>query len=252
VQVLLERVNSHLEIIVSDTGEGIRPEFLPHLFERFRQSDASTTRRHGGLGLGLSIVSQLVELHGGAVRAKSPGVGRGSTFTVMLPLAVLHEQEEEANAALTRTHPDGASLSGPPSEVVNLAGVTVLVVDDEADARELVRRFLTSCQATVMTAATAEEALATLAAQAADVVISDIGMPDVDGYELMRRVRALRDDTGGRIPAIALTAFARSEDRTRAMLAGYNAHLAKPIEPVELAATVASLTGLTGNRRAEQ
>ncbi|HLL89059.1 MAG TPA: ATP-binding protein [Tepidisphaeraceae bacterium] len=244
VQVLLERVNSHLEIAVSDTGEGIPPEFLPHVFERFRQADSTPTRRHGGLGLGLSIVRQLVELHGGTVRAKSPGANLGATFVVMLPLAVLHEDEAET---VRRAHPAASSSrDGPCDEAAGLAGIKVLVVDDEPDARDLVRRFLEACEAQVVTAASVEEALAALAAHGPDVLISDIGMPDVDGYELLRRVRSHPDESRRRTPAIALTAFARSEDRTRAMLAGYNVHLSKPLEPAELTATIASLMGRTG------
>jgi CheY-like chemotaxis protein/two-component sensor histidine kinase len=243
VQVVLERVNSHLEVVVSDTGEGIRPEFLPHVFERFRQGDASTTRRHGGLGLGLSIVRQLVELHGGSVRAKSPGEGRGATFVVMLPVAALHE---DAEAAAGRGHPAAPSAAASPCGEADLTGVRVLVVDDEPDARDLVRRFLERCGARVRLAGSAAEALEVLAADAPDVLISDIGMPGVDGYDLLRRVRALPDPAARRTPAVALTAFARSEDRTRAMLAGYNVHLSKPLEPAELAATVASLMGRTG------
>jgi PAS domain S-box-containing protein len=242
VQVLLERVNSHIEITVADTGIGIRPEFLPFVFDRFRQADASSTRRHGGLGLGLSIVKHLVELHGGSVRVVSPGEGKGTTFTVNLPVVVVHR-----SGSAGRQHP-----SAPPSiaqgfAALDLSGVRVLVVDDETDARELIRQVLTDCEAAVSTAASAEEALLMLSQQEAPhVLVSDIGMPDVDGYEFLRRVRLLERERGGRIPAVALTAFARSEDRTRALRAGFLVHIAKPVDPSELVATIASVLGHTG------
>jgi CheY-like chemotaxis protein/nitrogen-specific signal transduction histidine kinase len=240
VQVFLERVNSHIEVTVADNGNGIRPEFLPHVFDRFRQADSSTSRRHGGLGLGLSIVKQLVELHGGMVRAKSPGEGLGATFVVDLPLMPLHELPGDGEKP--RAHP---AAQGPLAEVLrdaqDLTAVTVLVVDDEPDARELVRRLLEDCGATVHTAGSADEAVAALRSRAVSVMVSDIGMPAVDGYELIRRVRALPEKDRAAVPAAAVTAFARPEDRMRAMLAGYDLHLAKPIEPVELVVAVAAL-----------
>jgi PAS domain S-box-containing protein len=235
VDVLLERVNSHLEITVNDSGIGISPEFLPHVFDRFRQADASTTRMYGGLGLGLSIVKQLVELHGGSVRAKSAGEGQGATFIVMLPLAPVRHPE-------SRVHPTAKTL-GLPQEEIRLDGVKVMVVDDEADARELIKQVLVQSHAEVATAGSVEEGLRQLQAVRPDVVISDIGMPEKDGYHFIRAMRGLPASRGGRTPAIALTAFARSEDRTRAMLAGYQVHIAKPIEPQELVATVSSLVG---------
>jgi hypothetical protein len=244
VQVLLERVNSHLEVSVIDDGEGISPEFLPLVFDRFRQADSTTTRRHGGLGLGLSIVKQLVELHGGTVRAKSPGVGKGATFTVMLPLTPVHHDPAPVGE---RRHPRAdVDASVFPEACVKLTGVRVLVVDDELDARSLVQRLLEDCEAVVLTAASAPEALSLLLQEKPDVLVSDIGMPGEDGYSLIRKVRALESDAGGEVPAVALTAYARSEDRTRAMLAGFQTHVAKPVEPVELVATVASLARRTG------
>lgn len=242
VQVFLERVNSHVEIIVSDTGEGMPPEFLPHVFERFRQADASITRQHGGLGLGLSIVKQIIELHGGSVRAKSPGEGKGSTFVVVLPLLVLHGLD--GDEAELRSHPTAATGEPSPPATTQLAGVTVLVVDDEPDARKLVKRLLEGSGATVAAAASVKEAMELLPECQPQVIVSDIGMPGQDGYDLIRQLRALPREAGGKKPAIALTAFARSEDRTRAMRAGYNLHLAKPVEPAELIATVASVAGL--------
>jgi PAS domain S-box-containing protein len=244
VQVLLERVNSHLEVSVIDTGEGIPPEFLPHVFDRFRQADASTTRRHGGLGLGLSIVKQLVELHGGRVRASSSGEGSGSTFTVSLPLTVIHPPPEPEAG---RRHP--VARTGPhlsQDTCVELHGVRVLVVDDEPDARSLLQRLLEDCHAIVMLAESAGAALEKLVADRPDVLVSDIGMPGEDGYSLIRRVRALHPDKGGNVPALALTAYARSEDRTRSVLAGFQMHMSKPVEPAELIAMVASLAGRTG------
>jgi CheY-like chemotaxis protein/anti-sigma regulatory factor (Ser/Thr protein kinase) len=239
VQILLQRVNSHIEITVADTGIGIEPEFIPHLFERFRQSDASTTRRHGGLGLGLSIVKSLVELHGGTVWINSPGEGRGTTVTVHLPLMAVHRSANEGE----RVHPTTRDDNVPNFVAAELAGLKVLVVDDQSDARDLIKRVLEDCAAEVVTAATAEEALVLLETYRPDVLVSDIGMPDADGFELLRRIRALGAERGGKIPAIALTAFARSEDRTRALRAGFLVHVSKPVDSSELVATVASITG---------
>jgi PAS domain S-box-containing protein len=239
VTVILERVDSHLEVSVSDSGEGITPEFLPVIFERFRQSDGSTTRRHGGLGLGLSIVKQLVELHGGTVRASSRGLGRGATFTVTLPLAVL--SSAEGPQPHHDDKPDGF-LDSP-----RLDGIKVLVVDDEPDARELVRRLISDQSASVETASTADEALAILRQFHPDVLVSDIGMPDKDGYQLIREIRKLAPNEGGATPAAALTAFARSEDRRRALMAGYQTQVTKPVDPAELITIIASLAGRTGS-----
>jgi PAS domain S-box-containing protein len=247
VQVVLERVNSHLEASIADTGEGISPDFLPHVFDRFRQADASTTRRHGGLGLGLAIVKQLVELHGGTVRVKSPGLGKGSTFTVALPLTVLHP--ETTQGLEERRHPFGettANLAVIALDCRQLKGVRVVVVDDEPDARALVKRVLERCGAAVRIAATAEEAIGFIKAEKPDVLVSDIGMPREDGYALIRRVRSLDPSSGGNIPAIALTAYARTEDRIRAVQAGFQTHVVKPVEPVELITMVESLVKRAG------
>jgi CheY-like chemotaxis protein len=238
VQVSLERVNSHLEVCVTDNGEGIKPELLPHLFERFRQGDASTTRRHGGLGLGLSIVKHLIELHGGTVRAKSPGPGQGSTFCIDLPVMVIHRPAPEEPG---RTHPRAQAPVTSWADHPSLEGITVLAVDDEPDALGLVKRVLEGCGARVLTATSTREALALVVAERPHMIVSDIGMPDEDGYDLIRKVRALPADQGGRTPAAALTAFARAEDRTRALRAGYQTHVAKPVEATELTAVVASL-----------
>jgi PAS domain S-box-containing protein len=239
VDVVLERVNSHIEITVHDSGIGISPEVLPIVFERFRQADSTTTRSYGGLGLGLSIVKSLVELHGGTVRAQSDGEGHGATFTVSLPLSPIRSDEK-------REHPKSLKQPEPDLERVRLPGIKVLVVDDEPDARNVLKRMLSQCEAEVTTAESASAGLELIQTHKPDVIISDIGMPGMDGYEFMREVRSLPPADGGRIPAIALTAFARSEDRTRAMLAGYHMHVSKPIEPQELIATVGSLVGRTG------
>jgi signal transduction histidine kinase/CheY-like chemotaxis protein len=237
IDVVLRRVNSHVEICVHDTGVGISTDFLPHVFERFRQADSSTTRKHGGLGLGLSIVKQLIELHGGTVRVESAGEGQGTTFVLLLPLRPI----------LSRASAPSENVNGPsnklPEPYVSLDGIMVLVVDDEPDARDLVAAVLSQAKATVITASSAEEALALVKSCRPAVIVSDIGMPERDGYDFMRDVRSLPGADGGRTPAIALTAFARSEDRTRAMLSGYQVHVAKPIEPDELVATVKSQCG---------
>ncbi|MBD0370010.1 MAG: PAS domain S-box protein [Pyrinomonadaceae bacterium] len=237
VQVRLERVNSHVEIAVSDTGAGISQEFLPHVFDRFRQADQRTTRIHGGMGLGLAIVRHLVELHGGTVRAESPGEGQGSTFTVLLPVAPVYQSAFEAE----RVHP-AARDTLPSFECVDrLDGVHVLMVDDEPDTRELLKVGLRQCGAEVTVAATVAEALEAMRANVPDLIISDIGMPEEDGYELIRRVRALPEESGGRVPAIALTAYARVEDRMQALRSGYQMHVPKPVELAELVAVAASL-----------
>ena len=236
VRVSLERVNSHVEIAVADTGIGIKPEFVPHVFERFQQGDLSTTKAYGGLGLGLSIVKQLVELHGGTVKAASAGQDQGATFALLLPItAVRFETSSEE-----RHHPQTWVPSLTPYEDVDLAGVRVLVVDDDQDARELIKRLLSDCGAEVMTAATADEAMLRIDLETPDILVSDIGMPDVDGYGLLKMIRSHECDGAKKMPAVALTAFARSEDRTRALRAGFVAHVAKPVEPSELLATIAA------------
>ena len=243
VQVVLARVNSHLEVSVTDSGEGIAAEFLPYVFDRFRQQDASTTRRHGGLGLGLAIVKQLVELHGGSIRVESAGTGQGTTFRVLLPLWVVRPDVEPSGDERVHPKASGTAPLPVPSEGLNLAGVRVVVVDDEGDARALVKRLLEDRGASVRVAASTAEALELLAAQPPDVLVSDIGMPGEDGYALIRQVRALPAEAGGNVPAVALTAYARSEDRLRVILAGFQMHLAKPVEAAELLALVASLAG---------
>jgi PAS domain S-box-containing protein len=241
IQVLLERIDSHLEISVIDTGEGIKPEFLPYIFDRFRQADASTTRRHGGLGLGLSIVRQLVELHGGSVTVKSDGLEKGSTFVVSLPLTVVHGYREvEAERRHPRLAPKGAA-----KVEVEIKGVRVLVVDDEMDARTLLKRILEDSQAIVTVAESADKAIELLRGSKFDVLVSDIGMAGEDGYSLIKRVRALGAADGGNIPAVALTAYARGEDRVKAIAAGFQMHIAKPVETVELITMIAGARGLS-------
>jgi PAS domain S-box-containing protein len=235
VQLRLERVNSHIELVVSDTGAGIRQDFLPYVFERFRQSDSGPARKSGGLGLGLSIVRHIVEMHGGTVMADSAGEGHGSTFTVRLPVMIV----QPGAAARQREHPL-AEQRLPLQKMSNLAGVHVLAVDDEEDSLGLLRVVLESAGARVTTASSAAAALARLEEAPPDVVVADIGMPDMDGFELIKRVRALPGSVRN-VPAAALTAFARSEDRTKALQHGFEMHMAKPVDPGELVASVATL-----------
>ena len=240
VEIALRRAESHVEISVADSGIGIDAEYLEHVFDRFRQADASTTRRYGGLGIGLSVVKQLVELHGGSVHAKSDGAGKGATFSVRLPVLVAHTGADHEMGFHART------LKGMPElDPLNLAGISVIIIDDEPDIRELVSRMLSESGASVTVATSAEEAITLIERDRPNMLITDIGMPDIDGFELLRRVRALGEARGGKLPAIALTAFARSEDRTRALRAGFQVHLTKPVDPSELIATVASIAGRT-------
>jgi PAS domain S-box-containing protein len=240
VRVSLEKVDSYVELTVSDTGQGIKPEFLPYVFDRFRQADSSTTRKFGGLGLGLSIVKQLVELHGGSVQATSAGEGQGATFIVMLPLAL---KESDSDEQAVEQSFDDHKLTTSQGILNNLNSTKILVVDDEVDAQELLKRVLEDCGANVLTASSAEEALELVQSYKPNVVVSDIGMPGKDGYDFIRTLRGLPSDMGGNIPAAAVTAFARFEDRIRALRCGYQTHVAKPIEPAELIAVVASLAG---------
>jgi PAS domain S-box-containing protein len=236
VDVEARRDADEVRISVVDSGDGISAGFLPYLFDRFRQADSSTTRRYGGLGLGLTIVKQLVELHGGSVSAHSAGEGRGATFTVRLPL---DGSREELNLEASKQVP------APQAEAARLRGLSVIVVEDEPDARELVERLLSEAGCRVVAVGSAEDALSALERERPDVLVSDIGLPDVDGYSLIRRIRELEHDDGAKLPAIALTAFARSVDRTRALRAGFQAHLAKPVDPAELFATVSSFAEIS-------
>ncbi|MBC8122599.1 MAG: response regulator, partial [Gemmatimonadaceae bacterium] len=231
VHVRLERVNSHIELTVEDTGMGIPAEFLPHVFERFHQGDGTTTRKYGGLGLGLAIVRHLVELHGSTVSVASRGENRGSTFTIKMPLPVLQVRE---SSSLVPLH---AQVSGSVEHLPRLEGVRVLIVDDEMDARRLLRLLLEGCGAEVRAAASAAEALQAIEQAAPDVLVSDIGMPDADGYELVQWARG----RGLTVPAVALTAYARSEDRVRALTAGFNTHVPKPVEITELVTVIRRL-----------
>jgi CheY-like chemotaxis protein len=237
-------VNSHVELCVEDSGIGIKPEFLAFVFDRFRQGDASTTRNQGGLGLGLSIVKHLVELHGGTVRVKSPGEGQGTTFIVALPVSAIRSEEMGRQERPAFSDVDLFSLQLP-----SLTGVTALVVDDELDSRTLVGRLIEERGGSAILAGSADEALDVLSRERVNVLVSDVGMPGRDGYALIRQVRDQSLLGLRRVPAIALTAYARAEDRQRALLAGYQMHLAKPIEPRELVAGIASLVNLPSAER---
>ncbi|HJQ23020.1 MAG TPA: PAS domain S-box protein [Blastocatellia bacterium] len=236
IEVRLERVDSHVEIIVTDSGEGISPDLLPFIFDRFRQGDSTSTRLHGGLGLGLAIVRHLVELHGGTVTAESGGTGQGATFRVKMPLLALRAGRYEREPVTPDTP---AAL--PTPEAPDLTGLKVLVVDDEADSRTLLQTMIAAYGAEVKSCASSAEAFAALSEWLPDVLVSDIEMPGEDGYQLIERVRALAPERGGGTPAVALTAYARADDRLRAIAAGYQLHVAKPADPIELAVAIASL-----------
>ncbi len=237
VKMRLTRLESAVEIVVEDSGVGIAPEYLPRLFERFRHPDASTTRPHGGIGLGLAIVRHLVELHGGSVEATSEGRGRGASFRVRLPLLGMRGSVLGSRPGVA----DARSARGRAGELPSLDGVRVLVVDDEKDARDVIVAILEQRGARTFEAASVEEALLRLDEERPDVLVSDIGLPEEDGYSLMRRIRALPRERGGGIPAAALTAYARTEDRMQALLAGFQIHVPKPVQPAELIAVVSSL-----------
>jgi signal transduction histidine kinase/DNA-binding response OmpR family regulator len=249
IEVRLDRVNQNLRIRVSDTGRGISPAFLPHVFDRFRQADSSSTRKHGGLGIGLTIVRQIVELHGGSVSADSPGEGRGSTFSVILPVCdagksvsgpMLARDDAQAPATRSTESPKSkVSPADPRSSIPNvgrhderdLHGVHLLVVDDAVDTLEFIAHTLRQANAEVFTATSVVEGLAEFTRNRPDVLITDVAMPDRDGYDLIRAIRELGPARGGEVPAIALTAYAREDDRLRALAAGFHMHLAKPVQP---------------------
>jgi PAS domain S-box-containing protein len=235
VRLEIERTNNFVEIKVKDTGVGIKEEFLPHVFDRFRQADASSIRKFGGLGLGLAIVRHITEMHGGTVHVSSEGENRGSTFVVRLPLTASPKENEENKNGDRRISETESSLS--------LAGLLILVVDDEEDTRQLLTQSLTSYGATVVSAGSAGAGLTELTDKNPDVLVSDIGMPDEDGYSFIRKVRTLSDEKLKDIPAVALTGFARAQDRMRALSSGFQNHVAKPVEPDELVTVIASLTG---------
>jgi len=232
VDIRLEQIDNQAQITVSDAGKGINPDFLPYIFESFRQEDASTTRKYGGLGLGLTIVRQLVEAHGGTIVADSPGKGLGATFTVLFPLL--------------NVEPENNQTGDLPQQIFDLTGIRVLAVDDELDTRELLTALLTQYGAEVLTVASAAEVLTSLKSFQPDVLVSDIGMPEVDGYTLIQQIRALPPEQGGQLPAIAVTAYATEDDRTLAIASGYQQHLIKPLEPEQLAQSVVALAHSLG------
>ena len=246
VNVRLARVESQVEIAVSDTGQGIRSEFLPYVFERFLQADSTSTRQHSGLGLGLAIVRHLVEMHGGTVSAASEGEGRGATFILSFPLAAVRSTgdlppQSNDQPSANDIEPVFTSRSDAGGDL-KLRGLRVLIVDDEADARELLEVILLQFGAEVKVATSARQALAVLEVWKPDAIVSDVGMPDEDGYTLIQQVRALEPDRGGLTPAIALTGYGRPEDRLQLLAAGYQVHLAKPVELMQLVDSIASLT----------
>jgi signal transduction histidine kinase/CheY-like chemotaxis protein len=232
VKISVSRIESQLEIAISDTGAGIKQEFIPYIFDRFTQADTTTARRHAGLGLGLAIVRHIIELHGGVVAAESEGVGQGATFRITLPVRALQIREQSAPSASTPVK----SLA----DDIALDRIRVMIVDDEAETRDLLKMMLASHGAVVTVCASGDEALTEIEAWKPQIVVSDIGMPAMDGYSLIRKVRGLESDLHG-VPAIALTAYARAEDRMRALAAGFQMHVPKPVEASELVMVIASL-----------
>jgi signal transduction histidine kinase/ActR/RegA family two-component response regulator len=241
VDVSIAHTGSTLELTIADTGEGIGPELLPYIFDRFRQADGAPSRRHGGLGLGLAIVRQLVEAQGGTVRALSEGIGCGATFSVRLPILAGDETSHQDSTPGERR--SASSTGSPALRVQRLDNVRILVVDDHDDGRTLTALVLTQTGANVEAVASAREALELLEVQRPDVLVSDIGLPDEDGYSLIRQIRLGEKEHGGTLPAVALTGYARADDRERALKAGFHAHVAKPVEPAALIATIATITG---------
>jgi signal transduction histidine kinase/ActR/RegA family two-component response regulator len=247
VVLFIERSDDHMQVRVVDTGQGISADFLPHVFERFRQADGATTRRHTGLGLGLAIVRQLVELHGGTVHAASEGVGLGATFTVRLPISA--GEPRGGQAATLGERRNAASAPSPLPPLARLDELGILVVDDNPDGRTLTSFVLTQAGARVNAVASAPEALQRLEVDRPDVLVSDIGLPEEDGYALIRQIRHDEAERGGFLPAVALTGYARAEDRTRILAAGFQAHVIKPIEPGELTTVIAAITRHLRNTR---
>jgi hypothetical protein len=239
IDVSVEHMGSQMEVKVVDTGRGISADFLPHVFERFRQADKVTSRQQGGLGLGLAIVRQLVELHGGTVHAASDGAGRGATFTIRLPILTAADPAERWSALAERRF--AASMESPQPRSQRLDDVHILVVDDHADGRTLTSLVLTEAGASVKAVASAREALQLLEGQRPDVLVTDIGLPEEDGYALVSQIRQHEAAHGGFLPAIALTGFARAEDRARILVAGFQVHVSKPIDPAELTAAIAAV-----------
>jgi signal transduction histidine kinase/ActR/RegA family two-component response regulator len=246
VDVSVERAGANIELNIVDTGQGIDREFLPHVFERFRQADGAPSRRHGGLGLGLAIVRQLVELHGGTVHAASAGPGRGATFTVRLPALAAGAQVERGSGIVDRR--SAGSMESPALRLPHLDDLRILVVDDDDDGRTLTSLVLTQAHASVKAVASAREALQALEMERPDVLVSDIGLPDEDGYSLIRQIRRRETQRGGFLPAIALTGYARADDKIRALVAGFQAHVVKPLEPAELMAAITDVRAQARSR----
>jgi CheY-like chemotaxis protein len=240
VDVFLESSTDHVTIRITDTGQGISPEFLPHVFDRFRQADGGTNRRESGLGLGLAIVRQLVEMHGGTVGAASEGVGRGATFTIRLPIAIGHAQVSAESLLLEKR--TATAIGSPEIPSARLDGLRVLIVDDSEDGRALTSVVLTQAGATVTSVPSVRRALEVLEGERPDVLVSDIGMPDEDGYVLIAQIRQHEAAHGGFLPAIALTGYARASDRVRIFEAGFQSLVTKPLDFVELTAAIAAMT----------